>query len=89
MFRGEEPELCCSFSDSSKGCRSPPGKAGKSGHDNPNVKLQQEETAAFKNNLCKVVSEQGEAAAEGSSTFLQFSSKRLDLLPFLYGKECM
>lgn len=61
----EEPEPHCYFSDSSKGYQNPPGKAGKSGRDSSNVKLQEEETAAFKNNLCKVVSEQGEAAAEG------------------------
>lgn len=90
LFRVEEPEPCCYFSDSSRSHQSPPGKAGKSGCDSSNVKLRQEETAALKNNLCKVVSEQGEAAAEGSSTFLQFSSKRLDLALSLWeGKHVM
>ena len=83
----EDPEPCCYFSDSSKGYQSPPGKAGKSGRDSSNVKLQQEETTAFKNNLCKVVSEPGKAAAEGLSTFLQFSSKRLDLALSLWERK--
>lgn len=90
LFRMEEPEPCCYFSDSSKGYQSPPGKAGKSGHGSSHVKPQQDETAAFKTNLCKVISEQGKAAAEGSRTFLQFCSKRLNLaLSLLEGKHVM
>lgn len=89
MFRVEEPELCCYFSDS-KGYQSPPGKVGRSGHGSSHIKLQQEETAAFKNNLCKVTSEQGKAAAEGSRTLLQFSSRRLNLALSLWeGKHVM
>lgn len=90
LFRVEEPEPRYHFSGSSKGYQSPPGKAGKPECAISNVKVQQEETAACRNSLCKVISERGQAAAEGSSTLLQFSSKRLDLaLPLWEGRHVM
>lgn len=80
---------CYSFSISSKSYQRPPGKAGKSGHGSSNVKVQQEERAALKGKLRKVVSGQHIGAAEVLSAFLQFSLKRLLLALPLWGRKHM